>query len=394
MIRINRYLAAAGLGSRRSVESLIEEGRVKINGRPVEGLGTLVAPGDVVKVGSKIVSPQEIVHAVLFKPKGVLCTAEDEKDRPTIFALLPDDWPRVYHVGRLDKESEGLLIVTNDGELSLALTHPRFKVEKEYEVTLDKPFDPAHAAKLLRGFHIEGGRAKMDEITQISPIKIRVILSQGIKRQIRLMLYDCGYEVENLRRTRIATVRILKLRPGMWRMLSAKEISDLKAGRSPEHRPAPRRHTPRPMRAPLNRTDEPARTSGARPFQERAAAEPTPTRRLAADRRPVSKRNFERPTSERRTPERPTSERRAPERPTSERRAPERPTSERRAPERPTSKRRAPERPASSRNATERPPFKRPVPGRHAEKPASQRPPAAGSKRSARHSPRSRPQRP
>ena len=224
----------------------------------------------------------------------------------------------------------------------------------------------------------------MDEITQISPIKIRVILSQGIKRQIRLMLYDCGYEVENLRRTRIATVRILKLRPGMWRMLSAKEISDLKAGRSPEHRPAPRRHTPRPMRAPLNRTDEPARTSGARPFQERAAAEPTPTRRLAADRRPVSKRNFERPTSERRTPERPTSERRAPERP----------TSERRAPERPTSKRRAPERPASSRNATERPPFKRPVPGRHAEKPASQRPPAAGSERSARHSPRSRPQRP
>ena len=198
MIRINRYLAAAGLGSRRSVENLIEEGRVKINGRPVESLGTLVAPGDVVKVGSKIVSPQEIVHAVLFKPKGVLCTAEDERDRPTIFALLPDDWPRVYHVGRLDKESEGLLIVTNDGELSLALTHPRFKIEKEYEVTLDKPFDPAHAAKLLRGFHIEGGRAKMDEITQLAPTKIRVILSQGIKRQIRLMLYDCGYEVENV----------------------------------------------------------------------------------------------------------------------------------------------------------------------------------------------------
>jgi 23S rRNA pseudouridine2605 synthase len=305
MIRINRYLAAAGLGSRRSVESLIEEGRVKINGRPVEGLGTLVAPGDVVKVGSKIVSPQEIVHAVLFKPKGVLCTAEDERDRPTIFALLPDDWPRVYHVGRLDKESEGLLIVTNDGELSLALTHPRFKIEKEYEVTLDKPFDPAHAAKLLRGFHIKGGRAKMDEITQISPIKIRVILSQGIKRQIRLMLYDCGYEVENLRRTRIATVRILKLRPGMWRMLSSKEISDLKAGRAPEHRPASRRHTPRPMRAPLERTGGTALPPGAPPSRERVGAERPPNRRPAPSQRPVSKRDSQRPGSDRRTAERP-----------------------------------------------------------------------------------------
>jgi len=290
MIRINRYLAAAGLGSRRSVESLIEEGRVKINGRPVEGLGTLVAPGDVVKVGSKIVSPQEIVHAVLFKPKGVLCTAEDERDRPTIFDLLPDDWPRVYHVGRLDKESEGLLIVTNDGELSLALTHPRFKVEKEYEVTLDKPFDPAHAAKLLKGFHIEGGRAKMDEITQMSPIKIRVILSQGIKRQIRLMLYDCGYEVENLRRTRIATVRILKLRPGMWRMLSSKEISDLKAGRSPEHRPAPRRHTPRPMRAPVEKTEGPERSVRALTRRETAGTKPPPQRRPTPSKRPVSSR--------------------------------------------------------------------------------------------------------
>ena len=305
MIRINRYLAAAGLGSRRSVESLIEEGRVKINGRPVEGLGTLVAPGDVVKVGSKIVSPQEIVHAVLFKPKGVLCTAEDERDRPTIFALLPDDWPRVYHVGRLDKESEGLLIVTNDGELSLALTHPRFKIEKEYEVTLDKPFDPAHAAKLLRGFHIEGGRAKMDEITQLAPTKIRVILSQGIKRQIRLMLYDCGYEVENLRRTRIGTVRILKLRPGMWRMLSAKEISDLKAGRTPEHRAAPRRHAPKPTRAPREKTGKAARTPAARPFRETVKAEPPSGSRPTFSRGATSERDSgrsERPQKRSRPP--------------------------------------------------------------------------------------------
>jgi 23S rRNA pseudouridine2605 synthase len=275
MIRLNRYLAAAGLGSRRSVETLISEGRVKINGKPVEGLGTLVAPGDVVKVGSKTVSPQETVHAVLFKPKGVLCTAEDERDRPTIFNYLPDDWPRVYHVGRLDKESEGLLIVTNDGDLSLALTHPRFKVEKEYEVTLDQPFNPVHAAKLLKGFHIEGGRAKMDALTQTAPNKLRVILSQGIKRQIRLMLYDCGYEVENLRRTRIGTVRILKLRPGMWRMLSAKELSDLKAGRSPEPRPPSRRPVARSTAATRSPSPGPTLQTGKRAPRKSSGAPKT-----------------------------------------------------------------------------------------------------------------------
>jgi 23S rRNA pseudouridine2605 synthase len=238
-MRLNRYLASAGLGSRRSVETLIREGRVRINGQPVDDLGTVVGPEDVVKVGSRIVSPQETVHAVLFKPKGFVCTASDEKQRRTIFDLLPTDWPRVYHVGRLDMESEGLLLVTNDGDLSLALTHPRFKLEKEYEVDIDKPFDAAHLPKLLKGFHIEGGRARMESVQLLAPQKLRIILTQGLKRQIRLMLYDCGYEVENLRRIRIGTLRIEKLRPGMWRMLSPKDIADLKAGRAPKRRPPP-----------------------------------------------------------------------------------------------------------------------------------------------------------
>ena len=233
-MRLNKYLASAGLGSRRSVETLISEGSVRINGRPVEDLATIVQPGDVVKVGNKVVRPQEIIHAVLFKPKGFVCTASDEKNRRTIFDLLPPDWPRTYHVGRLDLESEGLLVVTNDGELSLSLSHPKFKIEKEYEVVLDQPFNLEHREKLLRGFHIEGGRAKMESLSVIAPNRIRVILTQGIKRQIRIMLYACGYEVENLRRIRIGTIRIDKLRPGMWRMLSPKDVADLKAGRSPK----------------------------------------------------------------------------------------------------------------------------------------------------------------
>ena len=278
-MRLNRYLAAAGLGSRRSVEAIILEGRVRINGRPVEDLSTLVQPGDVVKVGNRVVRLQETIHAVLFKPRGFVCTASDERDRRTIFDLIPSDWPRVFHVGRLDKDSEGLLVVTNDGELALALTHPRFKIEKEYEVTLDRAFDPAHMEKLLRGFHIEGGRAKMERIEILSPIKIRVVLQQGIKRQIRLMLYDCGYEVENLRRTRIGTVGIEKLRAGMWRMLSPKQVADLKAGRSPKRRtdrmaapepvqPAPERR-PRARRAPVSAQDE-------RPRERRRVSPRTP----------------------------------------------------------------------------------------------------------------------
>jgi len=262
-MRINRYLAAAGLGSRRSVETIILEGRVKINGRVVEEMATVVNHGDVVKVGSKTVAPQEIVHAVLYKPAGFLCTASDERQRRTIFDLLPTDWPRVYHVGRLDMESEGLLIVTNDGDLSEAIAHPRNKLEKEYEVVLDKPFDPAHAQKLLRGFYIEGGRAKMEEVAQTGPNRLRVILTQGIKRQIRLMLYDCGYEVESLRRTRIGTLRIDKLRAGMWRMLSPKDIADLKAARAPKKR-APL-SAPRPPQTKLHPSVEPERRSQSEP---------------------------------------------------------------------------------------------------------------------------------
>lgn len=283
-MRLNRYLASCGLGSRRSVETLIKEGRVKINGRIIDDLGTLVAPGDVVKVGSKIVQPEEIIHAVLFKPRGFLCTASDERARRTIFDLLPEDWPRVYHVGRLDMESDGLLIVTNDGDLSLSLTHPGFKIEKEYEVVIDKPFNPEHREKLLRGFQIEGGRAKMEELELLAPNKLQIILTQGIKRQIRLMLYECGYEVESLRRVRIGTLRIEKLRAGMWRMLSPKDVADLKAGRSPRRRAAengPETDASTPIRSippATGRTMRPRRASDAHSEPRQTKAGPDQSR--------------------------------------------------------------------------------------------------------------------
>ena len=133
-MRLNRFLAAAGLGSRRGVETLIRDGQVRINGRVIEDLSTQVAPDDVVKVGTRVVGKEPPLYAVLNKPPGYVVTASDERDRRTVFDLVPAEWPRSFHVGRLDKESEGLVILTNDGDLGLAVTHPRYKVEKEYEV--------------------------------------------------------------------------------------------------------------------------------------------------------------------------------------------------------------------------------------------------------------------
>jgi 23S rRNA pseudouridine2605 synthase len=239
-MRLNRFLASAGLGSRRSVEEIIKSGRVRINGRVVEDLATQVGPEDSVKVGSKVIHIQQTIHAVLHKPRGFLCTADDERGRRTIFELLPEKWPRVFHVGRLDRDSEGLMLVTNDGDLALQLTHPRFHVEKEYEVGIDKPLESAHREKLLKGFHIEGGRAKAELVAEIKPQLIRVVLRQGIKRQIRLMFYELGYEVVHLKRVRIGPIRLAHLRPGEWRLITPKELGLLNGLKKPAKDPANR----------------------------------------------------------------------------------------------------------------------------------------------------------
>ncbi len=234
-MRLNRFLASAGLGSRRSVEQIILEGRVRINGQVVTDLATQVAPTDAVKVGNRLLHAQRTVYAVLHKPRGFVCSAEDERGRQTIFDLLPRDWPRVHHVGRLDRDSEGLLLVTNDGDLTQLLTHPSHEVEKEYEVLLDRPFDVAlHRDKMLRGFRIQPGFAKCEGLDVIHPNHLRLILRQGLNRQIRLMLYDVGkYEVERLMRLRLGPIILSDLAPGTWRLLSQKEVASLREASTP-----------------------------------------------------------------------------------------------------------------------------------------------------------------
>ena len=188
-------------------------------------------------------------------------------------------------MGRLDKESEGLLIVTNDGDLSLALTHPRYKIDKEYEVLLDKPFDPAHREKLLRGFHIIGGRAKMESIQLISGRRLRLVLTQGIKRQIRLMLYEMGYEVEQLKRLRIGSVELGNLPLGHSRLLTPAEVDSLRLATSP----AATTKEPAARTAPGFRDLRPIDRRGKGPVRRETPA--------AKDERPAPRRRRTRRTS-------------------------------------------------------------------------------------------------
>lgn len=223
-MRLNRFLASAGLGSRRSCEGLITEGKVTINGRVCTTLATDVAPTDHVKVGAKLVRVEPPTYVALHKPRGYVTTLSDELGRRTIEDLLPRNWPRLFHIGRLDKDSEGLLLLTNDGDLSQQLTHPKHKIEKEYEVLLDKPFDTTLVDKLRKGIVLEQGRGKIERLQVVKPNHVRVVLAQGLKRQIRLMFAAIGYEVVRLCRTRVGPIRLGDLPNGGYRLLTTREL--------------------------------------------------------------------------------------------------------------------------------------------------------------------------
>jgi 23S rRNA pseudouridine2605 synthase len=228
-MRLNRFLAASGLGSRRACEALIRDGKVSVNGHFIRDLATVVNPEDEVRVAGKPpLRPAMPVYILLHKPKGIVSTRSDERGRRTVFDLVPAHFGRLFHVGRLDKESEGLILLTNDGSLSHRLTHPAHEVEKEYEVFLDRPFEAEKIPKLLRGLVIEGGRGRMERVQIVAPSVVKVVLRQGIKRQIRLMFLKLGYEVKRLIRTRIGDLKLGPLQPGEWRALGKREVAVLK----------------------------------------------------------------------------------------------------------------------------------------------------------------------
>lgn len=234
-MRLNRFLALAGISSRRGAEEYIRRGRVTVNGELSTDLATQVAPADQVRVDGKILRTHEFIYVLLNKPPDFLTTRSDERARKTIYDLLPGDLPNLAHVGRLDKESEGLLLLTNDGDLAFRVTHPKFKLEKEYLVTLDREFQAEDSLKTKKGVYLSDGRARFDSIVKVNPRQVRVVLTQGLKRQVRRVFAAIGYKVKRLQRVRIGPLTDQGLRSGQVRLLNKKEV-DLLTKRRPTRR--------------------------------------------------------------------------------------------------------------------------------------------------------------
>ena len=231
-MRLNRFLAAAGLGSRRHCDELITAERVTVNGKVCTNFSAQPKARDHVKVDGKLVHAAPALTIMLNKPAGFVSTRKDLHARDAVFDLLPEKLSRLFTIGRLDAQTEGLLLLTNDGELAQQLTHPRFKIDKEYEVTLDRPWDPALTPKLLSGILLDGQRAKIARLRSLSPTRLRVILRQGINRQIRRMFETVGYRVKHLVRIRIGNLWLTDLPCGHWRPLTKRELRSLE-GRVP-----------------------------------------------------------------------------------------------------------------------------------------------------------------
>jgi 23S rRNA pseudouridine2605 synthase/23S rRNA pseudouridine2604 synthase len=227
-IRIQKFLSQAGVCSRRRAETYIQAGRITVNGSVVTQLGTKIDPqSDRVELdGVRVEALEERVTIALNKPQGYVtsCSHPGEK---TVMELIDLD-QRVYPVGRLDKNSTGLLLLTNDGDLHLRLSHPSFDHEKEYEVTVARPITDGALAKMAEGLPLMGTQTRPAKIERISSRRFRMVLQEGKNRQIRRMVRKVGHRVEKLRRIRVAHIRLGRLAKGKWRYLSPKELAMLR----------------------------------------------------------------------------------------------------------------------------------------------------------------------
>ncbi len=214
-IRINKYLALCGYESRRHADRLVEQGLVEINGKRVELVGTRVMPGDYVKVNGKHAVPKEGVTLLLNKPRGYVCSRQRQGKENTVYDLLPAQYRHVNYVGRLDTDSEGLLLLTNKGDMGQRIAHPTNGTEKEYWVTLNQPFDNKVLLQMLCGLRLpDGQQAKAKQVARLSPRRACIVLDQGIKRQIRQMFACLGLRVVKLVRVRIGSLWGGDLLPG------------------------------------------------------------------------------------------------------------------------------------------------------------------------------------
>ena len=221
-LRLQKYIADCGIASRRKAEGLIATGKVSVNGKVVTELGTKIDPAqDKVSVNGEIIQPRaEKIYIKLYKPRGIVSACSDKKEK-TVLDLVKDISERLYPIGRLDKDSEGLILLTNDGELANRLMHPRYEHEKEYEVTVQFPIFYRQMERLAEGVVIEGEETLPTKVKQVGSRKFHIILKEGKNRQIRKMVKEVGNQVVRLKRVRIGHVTLGQLKPGKYEVLSA-----------------------------------------------------------------------------------------------------------------------------------------------------------------------------
>lgn len=224
-MRINKFISEAGRSSRRGADKLITEGRVMINGKKAT-IGSRVEPGDDVRVdGNQLYVARNNVYIALNKPVGI--TSTTEKGVKGNIADLVNHTPRVFNIGRLDKDSEGLILLTNDGDIVNEILRPEGRHEKEYVVSVDRPITPEFLKGMASGVKILGTTTLPCEVEQLSKFEFRIILTQGLNRQIRRMCEELGYQVYRLQRLRIMNIQLGNLPVGQWRYLSKKEKATL-----------------------------------------------------------------------------------------------------------------------------------------------------------------------
>ncbi len=232
-VRLNKFIAQCGVCARREADKLIEAGKIKVNGKVVTAMGTQIDPRkDVVMYLGKALVPQNHVYILYNKPKNVITTAKDPQGRKTVIDMLQNAAnERIFPVGRLDRNTTGLLLLTNDGDFAKKLTHPKYRVRKVYKVKLDRPVLGEDMEKLLRGIELEDGYAKVDKIDYVAngeTNEVGVEIHIGKNRIVRRLFEALGYKVITLDRTAIAHLTKKKLTRGKWRFLSGKEIAFLK----------------------------------------------------------------------------------------------------------------------------------------------------------------------
>lgn len=233
LIRLNKYISNAGICSRREADKLITSGVITVNGKVVTDLGVKVSPGDKIKYDGVALKPEKKYYLLLNKPKGYLTTTDDPYERKTVMQLIKNACrERIYPVGRLDRDTTGLLLFTNDGEMAKKLTHPRHKVNKIYAVVLDKVLKMADMEKLQAGIKLEDGFIKPDDVAYItdasSKREVGIALHSGKNRIVRRIFESMDYKVVKLDRVSFAGLTKKDVPRGKWRFLTQKEISFLK----------------------------------------------------------------------------------------------------------------------------------------------------------------------